>query len=482
MFLLLLVVLLIALIAFVVFKLTRVPPGNIPPMVAGTPLIGSAVRFGMDPINLMLEARKKHGDVFTLKIFHEHMLFFIGTKAQEFFFKTSEDVFNAAAAYKFMVPLFGKGVVYDGPPELLIEERKIVGRGLSLNRFRQYVPMIEEETRAYFDHHWGMEGTADLHKVFNEVTVLTSTSCLQGKEIRSNVDQFTKLYWILDQSLDSISFFFPNLPMPNQFRRDRARKQIDIIFKRIIRQRRERGEEALKDDPDLIATLMGAVLEDGSRLTDDQIVGMMIALLIAGQHTSNVTGTWTGLHLLQDAPRMAKVRAELASQLGEDGEPASFAQLKECVYLEHCVRESLRLRPPIITLMRRVMQNTTYEGHDIPEGTMVAVSVAASNRLPEVFSNPDAFEPERFAEPRAEHKKSPYAFLSFGGGRHACIGESFGVLQTKTIYSWLLRHYDIEYIGHPIKPDFTTMIVGPVPPCMVRYKRRHGVPEPKKTV
>jgi hypothetical protein len=97
-----------------------------------------------------------------LQVFHEHMLFFVGEKAQEFFFKTSEDIFNSAAAYKFTVPLFGKGVVYDGPPgergsergvcadrlaDLLIEERKIVGRGLSLARFRQYVPMIEEEAR-----------------------------------------------------------------------------------------------------------------------------------------------------------------------------------------------------------------------------------------------------------------------------------------------------------------------------------------------
>lgn len=73
------------------------------------PLIGSAVRFGQDPINLMLEARKEHGDVFTLKIFHEHMIFFVGAEAQECFFKTGEDIFNAAAAYKFTVPLFGKG-------------------------------------------------------------------------------------------------------------------------------------------------------------------------------------------------------------------------------------------------------------------------------------------------------------------------------------------------------------------------------------
>ena len=79
------------------------------------------------------------------------------------------------------------------------------------------------------------------------------------------------------------------------------------------------------------------MLDDGSKLTDDQIVGMMIALLIAGQHTSNVTGTWTGLHLLLDRARLAKAQAELREQIGGPDVPATFDQVKECVYLEHCV-------------------------------------------------------------------------------------------------------------------------------------------------
>ncbi len=99
------------LVAWVLYHLMRRPKGNIPPVVPGLPLLGSAVRFGQDPINLVLEARAKYGDVFSLKIFHEHMLFF----------KTSEDVFNSAAAYKFTVPLFGKGVVFDGPPGERVE-------------------------------------------------------------------------------------------------------------------------------------------------------------------------------------------------------------------------------------------------------------------------------------------------------------------------------------------------------------------------
>ncbi len=136
----------------------------------------------------------------------------------------------------------------------------------------------------------------------------------------------------MDQSLDSLSFFFPTLPLPNQFRRDQARKQVDVIFKRIIQKRRASGAEALNSETDLVATLVSATLDDGSKLTDDQIVGMMIgvwwcedaaaflssiaALLIAGQHTSNVTGTWLGINLLQSPDAMARARQELERCIG----------------------------------------------------------------------------------------------------------------------------------------------------------------------
>lgn len=106
------------------------------------------------------------------------------------------------------------------------------------------------------------------------------------------------------------------MPLPKQFKRDRARAQVDVIFKKIIRKRRESGQEALSTEPDLIATLLSATLDDGSKLTDDQIVGMMIALLIAGQHTSNVTGTWLGCNFLTSPDILRRAREELEDKIG----------------------------------------------------------------------------------------------------------------------------------------------------------------------
>jgi sterol 14-demethylase len=92
--------------------------------------------------------------------------------------------------------------------------------------------------------------------------------------------------------------------------------------------------------------------------------------------------------------------------------------------------------------------------------------------MPSVFTNPNDFEPERFNADRPE-TKVPYAYLGFGGGMHACMGQQFGLLQVKTIVSVLLRNYTFEAVDKEFpEPDYTAMVVGPKNHCKVRYTKR----------
>jgi sterol 14-demethylase len=93
-----------------------------------------------------------------------------------------------------------------------------------------------------------------------------------------------------------------------------------------------------------------------------------------------------------------------------------------------------------------------------------------ANRLPEIYTNPEEFDPDRFE--RKEDKSKPYSYLSFSAGRHACIGEQFAHVQIKTVWSHLLRHWDMSLVdGKMPKPDYTSLIVAPTTPVTVRYKR-----------
>jgi sterol 14-demethylase len=152
-----------------------------------------------------------------------------------------------------------------------------------------------------------------------------------------------------------------------------------------------------------------------------------------------------------------------------------FDTVSKMEYLQNCIKESLRMFPPLIMLMRMAMEDitTTLNGksYTIPKGDIVITSPAVSSRLDSVFKNPNNFEPDRFGPERNE-QKTPFAYLGFGGGRHACLGQQFGLMQVKTIVSLLLRTYKFEAIDKEFpEPDYTAMVVGPKNHCKVRYTK-----------
>ena len=117
-----------------------------------------------------------------------------------------------------------------------------------------------------------------------------------GSYVRDHLhDKVAKLYQTLDEGLTPISFFAPYAPIPQHRRRDNARIEMRNLFAKVMEMRRKAPNEEYND---VLQMLMNATYKDGTPLSEDEITGMMIALLFAGQHTSSITGSWTGLLLL----------------------------------------------------------------------------------------------------------------------------------------------------------------------------------------
>ena len=102
----------------------------------------------------------------------------------------------------------------------------------------------------------------------------------------------------------------------------------------------------------------------------------------------------------------------------------------------------------VAQVIGREVRDTDLLGHFIPAGTNVVVWPSINHRLPELWTDPERFDPERFSEPRSEHKRHRYAFAPFGGGAHKCIGMAFGKLEIKTVMHRLLSRYRLE-LPHP---------------------------------
>jgi sterol 14-demethylase len=327
----------------------------------------------------------------------------------------------------------------------------------------------------------------NLLDILSELTILTASRCLHGDDVRENMfAEVSRIYHDLDKGITPISFFFPYAPIPAHNKRDKARLEMVNIFSKIIRARRQEDEAKSAARTDLLQLFIDFMYkEDGTPLTDDQITGLLIALLFAGQHTSSITSTWTTFLLMFNPQCLTKVAEEQQRVLGERANrdfggdiskvPLDFDLIGDMEYLQNCIKETLRMYPPLIMLMRMAMEDieTTLNGEKyiIPKGDICITSPALSGRLDDVFERSNNFEPDRFGPERNE-QKTPFAYLGFGAGRHACIGQQFGLLQVKTIMSILVRNYKFESVDQVIpEPDYTAMVVGPKNHLRVRYTK-----------
>jgi sterol 14-demethylase len=404
------------------------------------------------------------------------LTFLIGPEAQEIFFRASDDVLSQREVYDFMRPVFGPGVVYDASKKNRQVQFQTMANGLRTSRLKAYVTKIEEETRQYLRQEWGESGQVDILKALSELTILTASRCLHGEDVRQHVfKEVQELYHDLDHGLTPLTVFWSNAPTAAHKKRNAARQEMIRLFTKVIRERREFPERS--DGTDILSLFMDIKYKDGTPITEEQVTGLLIALLFAGQHTSCITSTWTSLFIANDGEILDRVLEEQKEVLkGDMNKKLEYDDLQEMELLHNCMRETLRMCPTFIMILRKAEQdiNIAVKGqkYTIPKGDFVVVSPTVSMRQKSTFPNPDTYDPDRYAPPREEHKQ-PYAYLGFGGGMHSCMGQNFAFLQVKTILSILFREYEIERVA-PNMPSvgYDDMVVGPKGDCSVRYKKR----------
>ncbi|XP_074269738.1 obtusifoliol 14-alpha demethylase-like [Silene latifolia] len=448
---------------------------RLPPVIkAGIPIIGGLLRFLKGPIIMLREEYPKLGSVFTLNLVNKNITFLIGPEVSAHFFKASESDLSQQEVYRFNVPTFGPGVVFDVDYSIRQEQFRFFTEALRTNKLKSYVEHMVIEAQDYFSK-WGDSGVVDMKYELEHLIILTASRCLLGREVRDKLfDDVSALFHDLDNGMLPISVLFPYLPIPAHRRRDKARKKLAHIFANIINSRKGSG----KSENDLLQCFIDSKYKDGRSTTEEEVTGLLIAALFAGQHTSSITSTWTGAYLLRFKQYFSDVVEEQKNIMKKHGDNIDHDILSEMDVLHRCIKEALRLHPPLIMLLRQSHSDfsvTTQEGkeYDIPSGHIVATSPAFANRLPHIYKNPDSYDPDRFSPGRDEDKAAgQFSYIAFGGGRHGCLGEPFAYLQIKAIWSHLLRNFEFELISPFPEIDWNAMVVGVKGKVMVRYKRR----------
>ena len=434
---------------------------------------GHLTEFRTDPIALMQRVRDECGDVGSFQLADKQVILLTGAEANEFFFRASDEDLDQAQAYPFMTPIFGKGVVFDASPER--RKEMLHNSALRGDHMKSHAATIEREVRRAIEG-WGDTGEIELLDFFSELTIYTSTACLIGRKFRDQLDsRFANYYHLLERGTDPLCYVDPYLPIESFRIRDEAREHLVGLVDEIMGQRIANPPRD-KSDRDMLDVLVSIPGEDGRpRFTADEITGMFISLMFAGHHTSSGTSSWTLIELMRHPDIYAAVRNEL-DELYADGQEVSFHALRQIPKLENVIKETLRLHPPLIILMRVAQGEFEVQGYPIHQGDFVATSPAISNRIPQDFPEPNNFDPDRYEKPREEDVLQRWTWIPFGAGRHRCVGAAFATIQIKAIFSVLLREYDFEMIQPPesYRNDHSKMVVQLARPALVRYRRRTG--------
>lgn len=474
---------------------------NEPPMVFHWfPVIGSTITYGMDPPAFFKANREKFGDVFTFVLLGKKMTVAVGPQGNDFILNGKFKDVSAEEIYSpLTTPVFGKDVVYDCPNSKLMEQKKFMKIALTTEAFRSYVPIIADEVTNYFKKSAdfkGPSGTVNIPPKMAHITIFTASHSLQGKLIR---DKFTEtmadLYHDLDMGFSPINFMLSWAPLPWNNRRDHAQRTVAKIYMDTIQARRGQKEENAQD---MMYHLMNSTYKDGTPVPDHEIAHMLIALLMAGQHSSSSTSSWIMLRLAANPKIMEELYEEQVRALGADLPPLQYEDLAKLPLNQAVIKETLRLNAPIHSIMRAVKQPMPVPGtkYVIPTSHNLMAAPGVSAQDSQYFPNPDVWDPHRWEadSPNApnivrneeDDEKTDYGYglvskgasspyLPFGAGRHRCIGEQFANVQLQTIVAMIVRYFKFRNVDGSDKingTDYQSLFSRPLEPAYIHWERR----------
>jgi cytochrome P450 len=406
--------------AFLAPGLLAAPPGWQP------------LRYVLDPERFFAAAHRRHGDIFTLRMLGQRWIVLANHEHVAELFKQPPETLDAGQASRPFRPLIGTSnmLMLDG--EDYLHRRRLVLPGFHAQRMSSY----EEIVRRIAQEHiatWPLGEPTAIYERLSALVFQIMLRCVFGiqQERQPLVDALRQMMpWITD-TRRVLTFFLlgPNhLTRLPRYRAMLARLDRNILAEIELR----RACLDLEQREDILSLLVQAHGPDGSGLADRDLRDELITLLFAGHENTTALLAWT-MHELARAP------------LHQDKLAARDERFAAAV-----LAETLRLRPPVPLLARRLRRPLTLGGYDLPAGSNLCPCALLVHRDPQIYANPWTFDPNRFLE----HQPAASEWFPYGAGIRRCIGASFAQLEARIILQEIIDR--------------------------LRFRPRHMRPEPTK--
>nr|AGN04302.1 cytochrome P450 [Oryzias melastigma] len=375
--------------------------------------------------------------------------------------------------YRFIESWIGNGLLVS-KGEKWFRHRRLLTPGFHYDVLKHYVKLMSESTQVMLDKWESYANTCETFELFEHVSLMTLDSILKcafshnrNRKREGGTNKYIKAVYELS---DLISFRMRTFPYhsdlifylsPHGFRLRRARRVAHSHTQEVIRKRKEtlkeETESSRKKNLDFLDILLFAKNENQQGLSDEDIRAEVDPFMFEG-HDTTASGVSFILFCLACHPEhQKKCRNEVMEAL--DGRDAmEWEDLSKIPYTTMCIKESLRLYPPVPGISRILTKPITFfDGRTLPAGFKVGTSVFGIHRNASVWENPEVFDPLRFL-PENVSKRSPHAFVPFSAGARNCIGQNFAMNEMKVVIAMTLKKYQL--IEDPsLKPKIIPRLV-----------------------
>ncbi|HEY1285724.1 MAG TPA: cytochrome P450 [Solirubrobacterales bacterium] len=377
---------------------------------------------------MVYACQKRYGDVFTLRIAYEGEWVMLGDpEAVKQVFTGDPRVYHAGEGNQILRPVLGDNsvLVLDEKPHM--SQRRLLLPPFHGERMQGYAEtMIEIAARE-------MDGWPEgepyrlrprMQAMTLEIIMRTVFGVREGGtlgELRGSLRDFLDLTTNPRLLLPAL-LLGPGRVTRVPFYRRRI-ERVDALINREIAARRAVDDIGERDD--ILSLLIQARHEDGSPMSDQEMRDELLTLLVAGHETTATALAWVVERLARHPDKLARLREEAETPADD--------------YLTATIQETLRLRPVIPIVIRRLTEPVEIAGYELPAGASVTPSVYMVHRNREVYPDPDAFRPERFLE----SPPGTYTWIPFGGGVRRCLGASFAQFEMAVVLRELVRRFAV---------------------------------------
>jgi cytochrome P450 len=373
-------------------------------------------------------------------------------------FTGDPDVYYAGAANFALVPVIGdlSVLVLDGRPHHRM--RKLLLPAFTGERLAAYAGTMREATRRVTAR-WPTGEPFSVLSGMQRLTVDVILDTIFGVHDGEAIDRLRDRLLGLAQRAQSplgMLWLLPPLqkdlgPLTGWAALKRAIAAADASIYAVIAEARaahEAGQGNGEGRRDVLSALLDARDEEGRPMSDRELRDQLMTLLLAGHETTALSLAWA----VEEIVRRPDVRARILDEVSSASSPAD-----PLPYLDATIKEVLRLHPVTPLLGRKLAAPVKLGEHEIPAGTFLVPNVFMVQRHPSFWSEPDAFQPERFLD----KKPDPYAWLPFGGGARRCIGMAFALLEMRVVLATMFSELDLAPSGKPAGLSLRSFLFAP---------------------